>query len=477
MAKKYSINGATYEFPDNYSPEQVQEILTKQGVIKGGRSEPSTSSPPSAPSPDSPFSELLAQGKKFASGLGETFKSAAQAMIPGEKGVAAILSQGQQAKESLKAPGRELMGKPQPEEKSGSRPWAIRPLRAAQAFLGADPAEVRKLYAEGKPQQAAIAGWTIPAINLAMGRFLGRAMGKKLPTTETRIGNLTAASRAKFGEELLPAYEIVLPELDKTLGQQIKAGQISPERLSKFAAKDLVKTVDDTMARLETDYQLALQPIRGQMVVPTKIADAIRGLKREGGQPHAGRAGFTEDRVFNNQLEMMALEYDQPTTWGVLDKKRQELFRKESAPQAERVIQRTNAEIAAEKAARETMRDMLYERVSGIIGVPGWGENLKRVQANLYTIKDKIKPLPTGVAQEAAIQKATPWYEKEKVAANLGTAGGMHSHTYRPIFKANPEKRTGKQIRKALVPQNRIGKLGEFGISGALAAEEKQDQE
>src|SRR4030095_5222720 len=34
MPKEYEVRGTTYEFPDHYSDDQVQKILTEQGVIK-----------------------------------------------------------------------------------------------------------------------------------------------------------------------------------------------------------------------------------------------------------------------------------------------------------------------------------------------------------------------------------------------------------------------------------------------------------
>ena len=56
MAKEYEVSGTTYEFPDDFSDEKVQQILTQQGIIK---------------STQGGFGHNLLEGAKgFAKGLG-----------------------------------------------------------------------------------------------------------------------------------------------------------------------------------------------------------------------------------------------------------------------------------------------------------------------------------------------------------------------------------------------------------------------
>src|SRR5690348_13219924 len=56
MAKEYEVSGTTYEFPDDFSDEKVQQILTQQGIIK---------------STEAGFGHNLMEGAKgFAKGLG-----------------------------------------------------------------------------------------------------------------------------------------------------------------------------------------------------------------------------------------------------------------------------------------------------------------------------------------------------------------------------------------------------------------------
>ena len=62
---QYEVDGTVYEFPDDMSDEQAQEILTKQGIIKG----PSAAAPPSPIVPSAGSSEVGRAVGRVASNL------------------------------------------------------------------------------------------------------------------------------------------------------------------------------------------------------------------------------------------------------------------------------------------------------------------------------------------------------------------------------------------------------------------------
>ena len=80
MPKDYEVNGTTYSFPDAYDDKKVQEILTKQGVIKQGPQGKQTN-PPKNPS-------------EWASRLWETGKGAVKAGLHDFAGAATMFQPG-----------------------------------------------------------------------------------------------------------------------------------------------------------------------------------------------------------------------------------------------------------------------------------------------------------------------------------------------------------------------------------------------
>lgn len=91
MPKSYEVNGTRYEFPDGMSDDQVQDVLTKQGVIKAAA--------PEAPSVGGFGRNLVKGGERFAgdlanavlhpidtlSAVGAIATGGVQKMIPGEQ--------------------------------------------------------------------------------------------------------------------------------------------------------------------------------------------------------------------------------------------------------------------------------------------------------------------------------------------------------------------------------------------------------
>ncbi len=59
MAKEFVVGGTTYQFPDSYSDEKVQEILTKQGIIKPP---PVLEKNPTVTLPTSPWDMMKSMG-------------------------------------------------------------------------------------------------------------------------------------------------------------------------------------------------------------------------------------------------------------------------------------------------------------------------------------------------------------------------------------------------------------------------------
>jgi hypothetical protein len=295
----------------------------------------------------------------------------------------------------VKAPTRELLGRPQPGKSVLSAPqnsWD-RIAGALDTFMGGDPGSGRMKALQGDTG-AAQADWlTMPLATLATagaGR-LAKAL-KPVAETEANMGKrasaLTRASGAgeSHSVNFPKEFRKALPELDKTAAQ-------SGLDLSKITMPEFGKLIQDTFSRTEQDFNQKFQPLSNQPIAAHPVANEIRSKK-------IANPKTPEDIHFNNQLDRAALPYETGTwTWGDLNTQRMRASDRihdfyKLNPSAKGAKLGSNIRIVKNMAVQDATRDMIYQalenRYKGVVPA-GYFKNLKQVQSALYNITDQMK--------------------------------------------------------------------------------------
>lgn len=405
-----------------------------------------------------PAGELVGQLGRFVKGAGETAKTALALTPPGMaiRGPKATQETIKGLGEIVKAPVRELGGLPQPGETSyQALPFAERPLAAIGTLLGADPARVRALEAQGETGKAWAARLTVPALTLGLGELLRVGAGKRLPPTETRVGKLSAATGATPGVNLPEAYQRVLPRLDKAVQASGKI-PLSPQ--------DLLATVGRALTSAENEFNLALKPIASNRVVATPVADAIRA------KVSPAMSQTAEGQAMAKALQARAVEFDKPWTFQQLNDERMRLFRMAKAPAMERAAMRSNADLLADKAAENALREMVYGEVERTQGRPGYFRALKSDESAMIDLKDTLEKRVVQLSNEEAIAKGTPWLAHENIsiyghpeAGRIGTS----VHQLQRVVTGAPKgmKAAKKAVRGSFEPVPRVTRPRQVGAA------------
>jgi hypothetical protein len=376
-------------------------------------------------------------------------------------------------KETVMGPVRELAGLSQPGETPGVQqlPFAERPFAAIGTLLGADPARVRELETQGQTGAAWAARLTIPILNLGIAALLGKAGGKSLPSPEARVNKLTAATGTAT-TNIPEAYTKVLPRLDETV--RTPAPRPGPEILpphepwhagsNPLSPKDLLGNVNATLGRLENEFNLALQPIAGKTIVPTAVSDAIKSkITSAMGQTAKGKEAAAA-------LRSRASEFDKPWTYQQLNDERMRLFRIEKETSAGRLALRTDADLAADKAAENALRDVVYESIEKFHKKPGYFRELKAQESALLDLHDQLHRKIIQATNQEAIRKGTPLLEREHISTYGHPAGriGVSVHKLQDPFVGGPMTQASRKVKGAFTPKRRIGKVKQSAAAALL---------
>lgn len=391
--------------------------------------------------------ELLKQGGKFAKGV---LEAGVKMTPPGQmyeaiqdiRDPSRIGKQFSGLAEIFKAPVRELAGRQQPGKDAGppAQGWIDRPLSAVTIFLGGDPSRRRELVAAGKPIQGAIADLAIPILTLGIGSILKSTAGEKLPPPATRVNKLTAATGAA-SVDIPKIYEDILPRLDETVKQTGKI-PVTP--------RDLVGTVDATLNRLEAEFNTSLQGIAGKQTVPISVADAIRSRITSAMRQTA------EGRQLRQTLEKRAVEFEKPWSYQALNEERMRLFRMNRTPAVERAAQRTNADVMADSAAENALRELVYGDLDKATGKSGYFGKLKKDESSLLSLKDQLDKRVIELSNKEAMRAGSPWYEKEAVSTYghpMSGRAGVAVHKLQEPLVGGAMKSASRKVRQSFAPK------------------------
>lgn len=276
---------------------------------------------------------------------------------------------------------------------------------------------------------------------------LGLAKVAKMIAPTERAGLL--AYGAKSGELGEKAFEKLIPEFDKTLAVQ---GSRGAKTVGEFE-----KVVTSTQARLGNEYGLAMQPIRGQKIIPIDVANAIRAMKRT--------PKTAEDVAFNRVLDRRALEFEkQAWTIGELDERRSILAKRNLAGKERQSISsvmadtKLDGEIAADKAANKALNDTIYPALDRANGKPaGYFADLQSKQRTLYTLRDSVQKAKRTLTKGQLEQSGAPLSEKVHLRAyehpQSLKPGGVIGVS--PSMFSNPMKRADKAIARGFPSSTR----------------------
>lgn len=244
--------------------------------------------------------------------------------------------------------------------------------------------------------------------NAIVGGVAGASQKEPASNNEIRANKLMAAT-GKTNGDAWTAYKVAGPAMEETANLTGK---------QPGTPKELESNIQDTLSRLQEEYQGYLNPVRSQQVWGTPIADAIRNRARE-----AEINGVTtETKKIGDKLEERAKEFEKQFTLGSLDDLRQLYFENLHGTAKEALQERSSADVRADRIAEDAIKDMLYPIVdvqAQQAGKPaGYVRGtLKAQQANLIQLKDSVKKRTAELNEKEGIRRGTPLMQRVNVTS------------------------------------------------------------
>lgn len=291
-------------------------------------------------------------------------------------------------------------------------------------------------YTQGKgPKTSGEAAKQIGTEGLEQGAM--EAGGAGIAKVAKMIIPTSRAARIAYGAkagEIGESFEKLIPEFDKTIAQSGTKGVKS--------IGDLERIVQETDARLEQEYGMALGPVAQQKVFPQDVADAIRTLKKEG--------NTAAEQSYNKIIEKRAREYEKPWKISGLESNRKDLNKGmkayfKAAPSDKATKVALDAEEAADREANLALNDMLYSRADTLAGKPkGYFADLKRKQSGLITLQNAVEKNKQALTKASLEESGAPLgeriHQKAYLHPNLkpgGAIGVTPGVLSTPLEKAN----------------------------------------
>lgn len=312
--------------------------------------------------------------------------------------------------------------------------------------------------------QRAIAGATTAAAlspkgeglsQAIVGGVAGASQGAPFSKNEIRANKLMAAT-GKTNGDAWSAYKVAGPAMEETA--TLAGKQPDP------SVAGLKENVQDTLTRLDSEYNTYLTPIRSQQVWGTPVADAIRNRIKE-----AEVNGVTEEtQKIGDKLEARAKEFDKQFTLGSLDDLRQLYFENLHGTSKEALQERSSADVRADRIAEDAIKDLLYPIVDAqaqTMGKPaGYVRGtLKTQQANLIQLKDAVQKREKDLNEKEGIRRGTPILQRSNVTLAAHPSGGFvgswHGLMNRIFGDPDSYKEANKRVGEAFPvkpPKDRV---------------------
>lgn len=207
--------------------------------------------------------------------------------------------------------------------------------------------------------------------NTLTGVALARFLPKSRVSAAKRTNKLSFATGETSEASIPKTYTRVLDEIDRTV-----SGGKRPR-----TPQDMRVVVNDTLTRLDNKFNTDLQPLAGQNQTPISVSDAIRDKITSAMDQTAD--GMAVKRV----LEDRATEFEKPWTFRALNEERMRLFKLRKEGAGPRAQMRTNADLIADVAAEDALRDLVYDELGSHYGRPGYYADLKSKQSAAHHLE------------------------------------------------------------------------------------------
>lgn len=290
-----------------------------------------------------------------------------------------------------------------------------------------------------------------------VGGIAGASQKEPLSKNEVRANKLMAAT-GKTNGDAWTSYKVAGPAMEETA--TIAGKQPDP------SIAGLKKNVQDTLTRLDNEYDTYLTPIRSQQVWGTPIADAIRSRMGE----HEINGVTEESKEIGDRLEQRAKEFEKQFTLGSLDGLRKQYFNNRTGNSKEALKERTSADVRADRIAEDAIKDLLYPLVdtqAQAMGKPaGYVRGtLKAQQANLIQLKDALIKRQQALNEKEGIRQGTPITQRSNITLAAhpsgGVVGSLHGLMNRIFGDPDSYKEANKRVGEAFpvkqsTPKDRI---------------------
>lgn len=323
----------------------------------------------------------------------------------------------------------------QVKEQFGKHEYArsgVTALSMLDPFATGTVVDVNRLNDQERGREALGAG-TFDVLTLLLGSRLGRA-----PKPEAKLAKLTYAAG---GER--EAIRSVMPDMEATA-----------KRLGKpKTVGDLVNHVDESLRTLENEYNIALQPIRGNRIVPSQVAQKL--LDR------ANRSNLrmtAEGRAERAALRKAALDFQRPWTMEQLDLERRSRFDARMAAKndvKQMQATRSNVDTAINKIIEDELRDLVYSEMNRLNPWKDFGA-LKSRQSSLLDLKNKLGDQVKKLGDAQGVEEGRPFMARESVTAYVhpekGNIGTRVHGLQKLLPGSGPEKSANRAVRQAHGP-------------------------
>ena len=255
---------------------------------------------------------------------------------------------------------------------------------------------------------------------------------------EGKVNKIAFAADLKKGIEDVKA---VLPDIEKA------SKGSPPTTLPK-----LLDTVNQAKRDMNTQSGLAMQPIRGQQIVPTKLADYIKN------RITPDMIQTAEGRAQEGMFKKASLDFQKPWTFEQLDALRMrwgsELSGYWSMNPAEKTSYlKAHPEVAVQVEVVNGIKEIVYPEMDRAVGKPtGYFADLKGRQSTLIDMQKSLETQVDRLKTETGKVKGAPRFGMQHVSMYMATSAEPHPgfslHKLNP-FKPNPEAMANKAVSRA----------------------------
>jgi hypothetical protein len=280
---------------------------------------------------------------------------------------------------------------------------------------------------EGRNREA-IGSGAFDALTLIAGGRSGRN-----PSTKSTLGKLAYATDA---ESIRPLTHI-LPDIQETVAQVGKPQTVG----------ELQNVVQQTMTRLDQQFNSALTQVANDKIVPTDVADALESKARSLPRTAAKEAAA---------LRRAAKQYRQP--WDIRELNAERMYRNgltrgfHGKPDAAQMAaMRSSGDAMVDNIVADTTRDVLYDYMEKKIP-GGQFRDLKLKQSSIMDMMDHFKDHVEKLEAAQAKRTGAPLSEKAGISTSVHPGGATPRLHVTKLLSKGPLAHADSAARTAFGP-------------------------